>query len=724
MATAKACLGRGRGRARPRCASVFFALVLLFPSPAWGQGAGNPALREGLSLYAHGDLEAAIPALERAIQADSMLAQGYVALGSAYLGTQRYHLAELLANQGARLFPELKALRGILAESLMGLGEFRRALPLFKQLESDLKTAPIPLLGDFKMREVQIRLGQLHQLMGNQAVQRNRLADALIQFEQALRYLPDSLSVYHNTAVLHLQEKNWSEARRVTTLGLARFPDQPELLQIKGAALLQLEEYDELERVYESLVRRSPGSVQVGLTYASVLIHNQKRTRALELFETLLDRFPRDRSIYDALIEWNTRTLNFPAVLTVLRRMQREFPSDIEVMRRIAGAYEWMEEGNAARAVYDSVAALTGDVLTAQVEKARSFAREDSLDAAGQLYQMALARTEEEGKDQRELARAEEAGQDQPELVQRSEILRSLGALYERQARWSDAIDAYSLLVAADSTAYPLVRSAWSHEQLNRLDEAYGLYRKAYELGTRDPLPAYRIAVLHPGQAEIALVDPFAMAERAFDLSLQAVREAQNKMREQTQEALPAAGISLDTNPKQRKAELDRSNELAEDIFQFLVATFPPQNVEPVLLATARRYPGSGRLHYLIGRFYLLQGESAAAVRQFQEATRFAPELREAHLALGLHYATTHEDIRAIQSYERALALEPEAGDAYAALIPLYRRQNALDRLIDRWRARYRATPENRALREHLIEALHRAGRIEEAREIGVAPRG
>lgn len=56
--------------------------------------------------------------------------------------------------------------------------------------------------------------------------------------------------------------------------------------------------------------------------------------------------------------------------------------------------------------------------------------------------------------------------------------------------------------------------------------------------------------------------------------------------------------------------------------------------------------------------------------------------------------------------------------EPYKALIDLYRRKGQIDQLIERWKARYRVRPKNDALREHLIEALHKAERFEEAQKI------
>ena len=58
------------------------------------------------------------------------------------------------------------------------------------------------------------------------------------------------------------------------------------------------------------------------------------------------------------------------------------------------------------------------------------------------------------------------------------------------------------------------------------------------------------------------------------------------------------------------------------------------------------------------------------------------------------------------------------------ALIELYRKQGRLDTLVPRWQSRLRGTPDNQVLREHLVDALHRAGKHEEARAIAAGNNG
>ncbi|MDZ7808253.1 MAG: tetratricopeptide repeat protein, partial [Gracilimonas sp.] len=101
-----------------------------------------------------------------------------------------------------------------------------------------------------------------------------------------------------------------------------------------------------------------------------------------------------------------------------------------------------------------------------------------------------------------------------------------------------------------------------------------------------------------------------------------------------------------------------------------------------------------------------------------KKSVEYSPELFEAHLEL----SEIHEDKgnieEAIASLERALSLNSTESTVYSKLIQLYREIGQLDQLSDRWSAKYRADKNNGLLREHLIEALHKAGRYDEAREI------
>jgi hypothetical protein len=64
------------------------------------------------------------------------------------------------------------------------------------------------------------------------------------------------------------------------------------------------------------------------------------------------------------------------------------------------------------------------------------------------------------------------------------------------------------------------------------------------------------------------------------------------------------------------------------------------------------------------------------------------------------------------------LSLNSKNRDIYKRLIEIYREENKLDMLCDEWLNIYFSQPENKMLEEHLIVALHKSNRNEEAKEI------
>ena len=73
---------------------------------------------------------------------------------------------------------------------------------------------------------------------------------------------------------------------------------------------------------------------------------------------------------------------------------------------------------------------------------------------------------------------------------------------------------------------------------------------------------------------------------------------------------------------------------------------------------------------------------------------------------------------QAILSYKRVLSLNSKNKDIYKKLIEIYREENQLNKLCDEWLNIYSSQHDNKLLEEFLIVALHKANRIDEAKEI------
>ncbi len=164
--------------------------------------------------------------------------------------------------------------------------------------------------------------------------------------------------------------------------------------------------------------------------------------------------------------------------------------------------------------------------------------------------------------------------------------------------------------------------------------------------------------------------------------------------------------------------EMERYSNLSEAIFEFMTENFPEKEVHHFLDRVANEFPGSGKLFFLVGNFYRFHDKLNESISWYQQALQQDPDLLEAHLAMGNAYRDTDQPDQAIIAFERAMTLEDQNEEVYSALINLYREKGLLATLCNKWMARYRARPDNKMLRDHLIEALHKDGQYELAKRI------
>jgi tetratricopeptide (TPR) repeat protein len=674
-----------------------FLMVALLAGVSPDSACSQTALQQGLTAYRAGNMEAAIPALERALARDSMQARAYVVLSSALLQTGQSARALRIAQEGRRHVPNEPALLLAQAEALMQQERWREALDAYQRVEERHRRG-VSLSGQVSIERVRARIGQLHRIVGQRQVQSSRLDAALRHFKAAREYMPDSAGVHADLAAAYLRQKNWSAADAAARRGLQRAPDHVRLLRIRTEALSRLEKTEALLPVLRRLYQLQPEDINVGIAYGHALMANGKSAEARQLFETLIDKHPREPKIYDALVALNKRRLNYEGALHVLKRQRKQFPNDKELAMRVGRLHEKLGDYAAARAVYDSTQALAepGD-FSPTLARAQTFVEQDSLSAAIATYRRVLEKAPDHAK-----------------------ALRELGQVLEQQAAWAEALEVYQRLGDVEGEAgYAHAKLGHAYEELGRTDQALRAYQTAVEQDTDHPLAHYRYAVLlHTHSDSTRSETVFDAAKRALRTSFRALTTLQGEQSRQAMH-LASSGMS-DTDRKRQRAQqrVEAYTQIAENAFTFFANTFPSAQTEPVIIGLLDDYPDAGQLHYLAGTYYGEQGEVAKARGELKEAVRQEPGLRSAHLALGALYQEQGDFRKAVRSYERARTLDETASDAYRALLGLYQSRGKLDVLIRRWRARYRSAPQNEVLRSHLIEALHKSNRYDEARAI------
>ena len=166
------------------------------------------------------------------------------------------------------------------------------------------------------------------------------------------------------------------------------------------------------------------------------------------------------------------------------------------------------------------------------------------------------------------------------------------------------------------------------------------------------------------------------------------------------------------------KDELQRREQYLEMMAVRLEALAGPGDRIRHYRALLDEYDGSVWVMQQTAQALLEAGDTDQATTILTRAARSAPRDPEIHRRIAQIYERGGNITGALQAWERALAADNDMEEAYRQLIRLHRANGTLDGLCDRWLARHRADPGNERLADFLVDALHRAGRYEEARQI------
>jgi tetratricopeptide (TPR) repeat protein len=670
--------------------SKLFVAALLFSLVPVFAVAQNQTLTQGIQKYQQGNFQEAIDLLEIAKINNSINAQGYIVLASSYLEIQIPEKAEKNAVEGKSLFPDLLAFDWIIAESLLNQRKIQQARNKYLDVEDALHQGRTLMPLNIDNEILRVRLGQVYQVLASNAYQEGEFDLAINRMSNAVEFMTDSVQVHKNLAILFIEQEQYDRALEVLNTAKNIFPDDTEILRIKASIYFKTEERDKLINQFKELYLRDPADIDNGLIYAELLISSQKTSAGMDVIEDLLDRHPEEKRIYKMMAEINERQFNISGKRAVLREMQKQFPNDYSILEDIAETYKRESKWGEARAVYDSLKVKTDDIVKYELEKASTWERQDSLATAEVLYRGLLE--EYEGNDR---------------------VVYGLGNNLEKQSKWEQAFlnyyDAMDDGKEKDVTLYTkLAISSVKSDQ----DSAKVYVDQALNLGSESPALYLEASKLYHGLSN---------QEKAFELAERSLRKSFSDLAEEQtifEQNLNDEGILGQAGNTTQIERLEFLNSISEEAFDWLAYSFKEKDVDPVLEEMIERYKTSGKLYYLVGKYYLKSSEIVLAENYLKKSVEYSPNLFEAHLELANLQEQKGNIEEAISSLERALSLNPNESLVYTKLIGLYREIGQLDQLTERWSAKYRADKNDELLREHLIEALHKAGRYNEAREI------
>lgn len=670
--------------------SKLFVAALLFSLVPVFAVAQSQTLTQGVQKYQQGNFQEAIDLLEMAKINNSINAQGYIVLASSYLEIQIPEKAEINAEEGKSLFPDILAFDWIIAEALLNQRKIQKARNKYLDVEDALHQGRTLTPLNISNEIVKVRLGQVYQVLASDAYQNNQFDLAVNRMSNAVEFMTDSVQVHKNLAILLIEQEQYDRAQEVLDTAKNIFPEDTEILRIKASIYFKTEERDKLIDQFKELYLRDPADIDNGLIYAELLMSSQKTSAGMEVIEDLLERHPEEKRIYKMMAEINERQFNISGKRAVLREMQKQFPDDHSILEDIAETYKRENKWDEARAVYDSLKVDTDNVVKYELEKASTWERQDSLAVAEVLYRNLLE-----------------------EYTGNDKIVLSLGNNLEKQSEWGRAYRIYyDALDSAEENDVTLYTKLAISSVKSDQDSAKVYVDQAMNLGSESPALYLEASKLYYG---------ISNQEKAFELAERSLRKSFSDLAEEQtifEQNLNEEGILGQAGNTTQIERLEFLNSISEEAFDWLAYSFKENDVKPVLEEMIERYKTSGKLYFLVGKYYHSRSEYEVAESYLKKSVEYSPNLFEAHLELANLQEQKGDIDKAISSLERALSLNPNESLVYSKLIDLYREIDQLDQLTERWSAKYRADKNDKLLREHLIEALHKAGRYDEAREI------
>ncbi|TVQ11472.1 MAG: hypothetical protein EA364_10415 [Balneolaceae bacterium] len=606
----------------------------------------------------------------------------YEMLAESLLQLGEERRAEQVLEKGLERYPGTLILRYHLARSLQ-FREPEKALHILRELETDLRDNPVNIA--VSASDIRWYRGLIYSHTAGQYLENGRFEESASAYRQARRLLPDSASVHRGLVVSLMRAGDFDTALEETEQSLLYFRSDPVLRRLRIQALLELGERKQAINYLGELIKAEDEQLELTLTYGRLLVEDQQTEKAAEHFESLLQRYPRNRDLYESLLDLNRSHLNFEGQAELLRRMSLQFPGDEGIVLDLAGIYMLQGDQDAAIALYDSLIATGSEPLPLLRRKTALLMRDDRYDEAytsllpfehipGAAYELAYAafrnRMPDEALNHINQYLSENAGD--------AGALDLLGRLHQARSEYTEAEEAYMRAYRAGSDT-PDAILAYSRQLPDHLRAdtlLNGIQKNAAQLSVWRAQLSFESQTALRGGALSAFLEPYPLSERVKD------REA---------------GVEKLVGELTRIAGAAETSALLDPIAKNHLANTPF-----VLLA--------GSLHEQAGfsgrARDLYMGAIAAAARQ-----------PGPHLALARLTEREGDMAGALLWYERALGISAEP-EIYSALIRLHREAGTLGSLCDRWLVQYRSGRAAPELRTHLIEALHKAGRYGEAREI------
>jgi tetratricopeptide (TPR) repeat protein len=266
-------------RSIPRSEAERLQRGLPFPMAGSSISVGRNYLSLGAQFFQRGYLEQAAAFFQQALRDDPSSAEAIYGLGSVYLNQNKNAAAREMFERGLRqsasypdTLPDTWNNLGVISTRENNLAE------AIQDFENALKINPNHLLS-------LDNLGNAYRLQ-------KRWADAREVLERALSIARDDPEANYSLGMVYAQTDDTTKAYDYLQRALQARPDYPEALNNLGVLYLVTQRPDEAVAAFQRCIRVAPGFDQAYLNLARVYVLKGQRGPARELLNQLLKEHP------------------------------------------------------------------------------------------------------------------------------------------------------------------------------------------------------------------------------------------------------------------------------------------------------------------------------------------------------------------------------------------------------------------------------------------------
>ncbi len=655
-------------------------LIMLGASPINSQ----TLLDQGILSFNMSDYEGAIDYIEDFLETNPYSEQAYEYLVNSYLALNRTSEALTTLEKAVNHFPRKAQFYRLMGQLYTQHEEYEKASVA---LEKYLQLSPDD-------SEIERMLSTITYNLGIMAAQGDKLHDALEYLDRAIELDSSYMEAYQNKAAVLIELEDLDRAEKHLEKARKRFPYNDMFDKAYFDVLVKQEKYREALPVMEAIVEREPENIDLALQLGILYRYLNEIDKAMSLYDDLIKEYPRERKIYNAVIEYWSNFNRQDKIRQTYELMLETFPDDLDIHLNIAETYEREEEWDKAQTKYDELIEKHPENAQIYLLKADTYVEQDSLSRAISTLKLIFDFD-----------------------IQNYEAFKQLGDIYQRQDEYKKALQHYSDMYKYHPDDFHAVyHLGLAYKNNDRPDSAEIYFLMANNISPSEPSPYFALGQIEDDRGKTK--EAASMFKEALNRGIKQMSHLQG----QAEAGLSSSDGAIDFNQLSKYETLQnnikRTEFIIENSLEYLKANYSHDQFGDVIKGYLRLYPSSLFLHLYQAEWYLEAENVRQAKSSYKKVISLNPETAEAHLGLAKIYENDKEYDKASRSFIRVLTIDDEYSKAYDGMIRIYDEQGKLDDLAELWLENYRNNPKNDVLRERLIEVLHKAKRFDDAREI------